>query len=79
VRVFYVRPRCAAGYGSGRGTSYDEAWNGFESVDWQALAGAPATLFVATDPERPGAFVSLHVAWPLSRPAARAIGQFATA
>jgi hypothetical protein len=63
MRIFYVRPACDAGYGKGDGTSYENAWNGFKSVDWQALAGAPATLWVCGDPGGPGGFVTLHVEW----------------
>jgi len=63
IRTFYVRPECVAGYGRGDGSSYQNAWNGFESVDWQALAGQPATLWVCGAPGGPGGFVTLHVEW----------------
>ena len=63
MRTFYVRPQCDAGYGKGDGTSYENAWNGFKAVDWQALAGAPATLWVCGEPGGPGGFVTLHVEW----------------
>jgi len=63
MRIFYVRPDCTPGYGKGDGTSYENAWNGFKSVNWAALAGAPATLWVCGDPGGPGGFVTLHVEW----------------
>jgi hypothetical protein len=63
IKTFYVRPDCASGYGKGDGTSYENAWNGFRSVDWNALAGQPATLWVCGDPGGPGGFVTLHVEW----------------
>lgn len=63
MRKFYVRPACDRGYGSGDGTSYENAWNGLESVNWEALAGEPATLWVCGDPAGPGGFVTLHVEW----------------
>ena len=72
MRKFYVRPACDRGYGNGDGTSYENAWNGFEAVDWSALAGEPATLWVCGDPAGPGGFVTLHVEWSYlnSRPEA---------
>jgi hypothetical protein len=64
IRTFYVRPQSAAGYGAGDGSSYQDAWNGFQSVDWAALAGQPATLWVCGEPGGgPGGFVTLHVEW----------------
>jgi hypothetical protein len=63
IRTFYVRPECAAGYGKGDGSSYEHAWNGFKSVNWTALAGQPATLWVCGEPGGPGGFVTLHVEW----------------
>lgn len=63
IRTFYVRPDCASGYGTGDGSSYENAWNGFKSVDWSALAGQPATLWVCGEPGGPGGFVTLHVEW----------------
>ena len=67
MRKFYVRPECDAGYGKGDGTSYDNAWNGFKSVRWEVLRGAPATLWVCGGPESmstgPTGFVTLHVEW----------------
>lgn len=74
IRTFYVRPQTAEGYGKGDGSSYENAWNGFQSVNWQTLAGQPATLWVCGDPGGPGGFVTLHVEWSylksseLSRP-----------
>ena len=63
MRTYYVRPQCDTGYGSGDGSSYENAWNGFKSVNWDALAGEPATLWVCGDPGGPGGFVTLHVEW----------------
>jgi hypothetical protein len=72
MRKFYVRPASDTGYGQGDGTSYENAWNGLESVNWEALAGEPATLWVCGDPAGPGGFVTLHVEWSYlnSRPEA---------
>jgi hypothetical protein len=63
IRTFYVRPQAAEGYGKGDGSSYENAWNGFQSVNWEALAGQPATLWVCGEPGGPGGFVTLHVEW----------------
>jgi len=61
-RVFYVRPRSAAGYGRGDGTSYDHAWNGMDAVDWDALSRAePVTLRVCGGREEQSAFVTVLV------------------
>jgi hypothetical protein len=48
VAIFYVRPNQSGTYGSGDGTSYANAWNGLESVDWNRLntAGASSTLWI---------------------------------
>jgi hypothetical protein len=62
-RIFYVRPDTFEGYGKGDGSSYENAWNGFKSVNWQTLAGQPATLWVCGEPGGPGGFVTLHVEW----------------
>lgn len=61
IKTFYVRPDCASG--NGDGSSYEHAWNGFKSVDWSALAGQPATLWVCGETGGPGGFVTLHVEW----------------
>jgi hypothetical protein len=63
MRVFYVRPSCAAGYGRGDGTSYDNAWNGFKAVDWAAMAGDPATLWVCGSGDARGGFMTVHIDW----------------
>jgi hypothetical protein len=67
VRTFYIRPECDAGYGSGDGTSYDNAWNGFKAVNWDALRGGPATVWVCGGAESmatgPAGFITLHVEW----------------
>jgi hypothetical protein len=75
VKTFYVRPRCDAGYGRGDGTSYEDAWNGFDAVDWQAMAaGEPATLWVCGSPEGPAGFLTVHLEWSyLKQPAEKAI------
>ena len=47
MSTFYVRPQREAGYGSGDGTSHENAWNGFAAIDWDVLlAQAPATILV---------------------------------
>lgn len=63
IRIFYVRPERASGYGKGDGSSYENAWNGFQSIKWDELAGQPATLWVCGEPGGPGGFVTLHVEW----------------
>jgi hypothetical protein len=67
MKIFYVRPDREMPYGAGDGTSYENAWNGFKSVNWDALSGQPATLWVCGDPESMaqgvGGFVTLHVEW----------------
>jgi hypothetical protein len=67
MRTFYVRPESGGGYGRGDGTSYENAWNGFKAVNWEALAGEPATLWVCGGPDSmtagPAGFVTLHVEW----------------
>ena len=61
LRVFYVRPARATGYGAGDGGSYDDAWNGFEAVDWSALSrSAPAALLKVCVPQ---GFVPILVNW----------------
>ena len=62
MEKFYVRPSRPGGYGAGDGTSYENAWNGFGEVDWEALAAAePATLWVCGSPEGPGGFLTVYV------------------
>jgi parallel beta helix pectate lyase-like protein len=48
VAIFYVRPNQGGSYGSGDGSSYANAWNGIESVNWDRLnaAGVASTLWV---------------------------------
>ena len=67
IRTFYVRTEQPGGYGQGDGSSYENAWNGLGSVNWQALAGQPATLWVCGAPGGPGGFVTLHVEWSFLR------------
>jgi hypothetical protein len=60
--IYYVRPICDTGYGTGDGTSYENAWNGFNAVQWERLAGdPPATLWVCGSPQGPQGFLTLHV------------------
>ena len=62
MRTFYVRPQCDAGYGAGDGTTYDNAWNGLQAVDWSALSAAePATLWVCGDPQGQPGFMTVFV------------------
>jgi hypothetical protein len=65
VPIFYVRPACEAGYGCGDGRSYENAWNGFENVDWSMLArGDPAaTLWVCGAADGPQGFLALNIEW----------------
>ncbi len=58
MRRFYVRPECDSGYGEGDGTSYANAWNGFWSVDWSALRGAPAALWICGE-----SLVMVQIEW----------------
>jgi hypothetical protein len=48
VANFYVRPNQASNYGTGDGSSYANAWNGFESIVWSRLnvGGVSSTLWV---------------------------------
>lgn len=79
MRAFYVRPRRDGGYGAGDGTSYENAWNGVESVDWDAIAaGEPAALWMCGDPKGPSGFMTVFVersylesAEPAARPLSR--------
>lgn len=62
MRIFYVRPKCETGYGGGDGNSYENAWNGMEEVDWDALSRAePATLWVCGDPQGQAGFMTVFV------------------
>ena len=64
MRTFYVRPQCDAGYGSGDGKSYENAWNGLAAVDWNAMsAGEPAQLWVCGDPAGQPGFMTVFVEW----------------
>ena len=68
MATFYVRPRTQEGYGSGDGRSYANAWNGIESMDWNAIAASnPATLWVCGAQARPTTGVlSVFVEWEYS-------------
>ena len=48
MAIFYVRPNQSGNYGTGDGSSYANAWNGFESVEWNRLdvPGTSSTLWV---------------------------------
>jgi Right handed beta helix region len=48
VAIFYVRPNQSGNYGSGDGSSYANAWNGLESVQWSKVnvSGTSSTLWV---------------------------------
>ncbi|TMH28080.1 MAG: hypothetical protein E6H63_09320 [Betaproteobacteria bacterium] len=64
MRTFYVRPQCEAGYGTGDGVSYENAWNGLASVDWDALAAlASAMVLVCGDPAGRDRLIALRVDW----------------
>jgi hypothetical protein len=64
MRTFYVRPERESGYGAGDGSTYEDAWNGLGSVDWDALAAlASATVLVCGDPGGRDRLVSLRVDW----------------
>jgi len=61
-RVFYVRPAIHGGYGRGDGSSYDDAWNGMDAVDWDAMSRAePAILWVCGEREEQSGFVTVFV------------------
>ena len=62
MRKFFVRPQRDAGYGSGDGTSYENAWNGLAAVDWSAMAaGEPSQLWVCGDPQGQPGFMTVFV------------------
>lgn len=61
MRTYYVRPRCDGGYGTGDGTSYENAWNGTDAVDWATVRAGEATLWVCGDPTGPGGFLTVFV------------------
>ena len=64
MKIFYVRPACELGYGTGDGETYENAWNGFRAVDWDALARAePATVWVCGRADRPSSFMTVHIEW----------------
>jgi hypothetical protein len=62
MTTFYVRPERESRYGSGDGTSYDNAWNGFAAVDWDVLlAQAPATILVCAEATGRERLIALRV------------------
>jgi hypothetical protein len=61
MRTFYVRPRREGGYGAADGTSYENAWNGVEDVDWTAMAAQPAQLWLCGDPASRKGFMIVFV------------------
>jgi hypothetical protein len=78
MRTFYVRPQREEGYGAGDGTTYDNAWNGLENVDWQAMAaGDPAQLWLCGGPGGPGGFMTVFVEWSYLATAPQALSETA--
>jgi hypothetical protein len=73
MRTFFVRPACDAGYGAGDGTSYENAWNGLENVDWQAMSADPAQLWLCGGPGGPGGFMTVFVEWSYFESAPRSL------
>ncbi|MGQ0543915.1 MAG: hypothetical protein ACT4P3_01080 [Betaproteobacteria bacterium] len=74
MRAFYVRPKRDGGYGAGDGTSYENAWNGVDAVDWSVIRTGDATLWMCGDPQGPGGFMTVFVEWSYlesAEPAAR--------
>jgi hypothetical protein len=64
MNIFYVRPERAGGYGKGDGASYEDAWNGFAAVDWQAMSAAEAaTLWVCGPPGGTEGFLTVQLEW----------------
>jgi hypothetical protein len=63
MRVFYVRPQREGGYGKGDGTSYANAWNGFDAIDWSAMAGGPAMLRVCDSADANGRSLTVRLEW----------------
>ena len=61
TRTYYVRPERDGGYGAGDGSSYEDAWNGPEAIDWRAIRAGEATLWVCGDPAGPGGFFTVFV------------------
>jgi hypothetical protein len=74
VKTFYVRPQREGGYGRGDGSSYENAWNGFEALDWEAMAaGGPAYLCICGTRREGGRFLTVRLDWIAKpRPAKRA-------
>jgi hypothetical protein len=60
-RTFYVRPKSDAGYGRGDGTSYTDAWNGMDAVDWSVLNQQESTLWICGDPSGEPGFLTVFV------------------
>jgi hypothetical protein len=64
MKTYYVRPQRDEAYGNGDGSSYADAWNGLDAVDWQAMAaGDPAQLWLCGGPGGPGGFMTVFVEW----------------
>jgi hypothetical protein len=62
MKKFYVRPQCDTGYGSGDGSSYENAWNGLAAVDWKRVSvDEPAQLWVCGDPQGQPGFMTVFV------------------
>lgn len=64
MKKFYVRPQREEAYGTGDGTSYENAWNGLAAVDWSAMpSGEPTQLWVCGDPTGQPGFMTVFVEW----------------
>jgi hypothetical protein len=66
MRILYVRQSKEGGYGAGDGSSYDNAWNGFDAVDWSAVAAhEPATVWLCGERmgDEPPGFLTVQVEW----------------
>ena len=62
--IFYVRPERESRYGTGDGTSYENAWNGLAAVDWEVLAQfAPATVLICGEATGRDRVIPLRVDW----------------
>ena len=74
MRTFYVRPTREGGYGAGDGTSYADAWNGLDEVNWDAMAaGDPAQLWLCGGPGGRCGFVTVFVEWSYFEAAPRPV------
>jgi hypothetical protein len=61
-------------YGAGDGTTYVNAGNGLEKVDWQAMSASdPAQLWLCGGPGGPGGFMTVFVNWSYFETAPQAL------